>query len=58
MSAAELGMDDGSLLVIKKEIDEMFGDTSVPLEETRERMLTIREYVEEHIDALNEDIGD
>lgn len=56
MSVAERGMEDGSLVIIKREIDEMFGDTSVPPEETRERMIAIRDYVQENIDALDEDL--
>jgi len=55
MSVYDNGMDDGSLAIVKKEIDNMFGDTSVPAEETRERMVAIREYVQENIDALDAD---
>jgi len=57
MSVYENGMDDGSLAIVKKEIDNMFGDTSVPPEETRERMIAIREYAQENINALDEDLG-
>jgi len=56
MSVADLGMEDGSLVIIKREIDEVFGDTSVPPGETRERMIVIRDYVQESIDALDEDL--
>lgn len=55
MSVYDNGMDDGSMAVIKKEIDNMFSDTDVPPEETRERMRAIREYVQENIDALDAD---
>jgi len=55
MSVFDDGIDDPSMEEVRAEIDRLMGDTSVPHDETRERMVAIREYVQENINALDDD---
>ena len=55
MSVFDDGIDDPSMEKVRAEIDRLMGDTSVPHDETRERMVAIREYVQENINALDDD---
>ncbi len=56
MGVRDEGIDHRSLWGVRSAIDRVYDDTSVPLEESFQRMKAIRNYVEECMDTLQEEI--